>query len=184
MVLLPLGLLSAWQWRESWSPWRTAAALMFVALPVGAAVWSVFHFDYLTVSELSPLDYAATQAAALWRLLAIVVVPIGQSVDHDYELLPFWLRYLALYGVVCLGCLAALGAATERLEGHAVRRLWNAAPQWKAPAFGVLWLLIAVAPRFLIRQPELISEHQLLIPMVGISLALAALVVPRQAERA
>jgi hypothetical protein len=62
----------------------------------------------------------------------------------------------------------------------AVGRLWDDSPRLKALAWGTVWVLIALAPRFVMRIPEVLNEHQMYLPMVGISFTLGALLRPGQ----
>lgn len=97
------------------------------------------------------LSYTATETAKLWALLSKVIVPVGFSIDHAYAFPPAW-PMLTLIGTIALGCVAL---TSER--------------QW---SFAVLFVLIALAPRLLTPLVEGLHEHHLMLPMVGVSLAL------------
>jgi hypothetical protein len=109
------------------------------------------------------LAYAGRQAVALGRLLALVVVPVGFSIDHDYAWVTpriGWLA-LALVGGMAGGC-------------------WTLRTRRPVLAWAGLWTLVAVAPRFLTlgaypgAGPE-INAHQFYVAMPGVAIGIAAL---------
>lgn len=152
--------------------WRYAA----LALPVVAMAVSVFRFDHLAQAELGRIAYAATQAAALWRYLALAIVPSGFAVDHDFDLVPWAVRWAALYGVGVLAVFPILtGLSTVHGDTRVCGRLWDDSPALRVSAFGVAWLVLAIAPRFVMRIPEILNEHQTYLPFVGVWIVLAAI---------
>lgn len=160
---------------RSISRWWYAALLA----PVLAMAYSVFQFDYLSRADLNQFDYAATQAYAVWRYLGIVLVPIGQSVDHDFDLVAWGWRYFALLGMWALALIPLVGAITAfNGDTRQLGRLWDDSDRYRVAAFGVTWLLITLGPRFVMRIPEVLNEHQLYGAMFGISLTLAVVVSP------
>lgn len=103
-------------------------------------------------------DFAVLQATALWRLLALIVWPVGLSIDHDVLALPAWSHLLALGLTAGMLAIAVWG--------------WKRAPML---AFAIGWLLIAVAPRFIFATNEWIAERQIYPAMVGLCLLLSTL---------
>lgn len=114
---------------------------------------------YLFMSPYGPVEYAARQAVAFWRLLALVVVPWGQTVDHDWAHVPVW--------TVAAAIPALMGVGVE-----IARRRTEFPLCWLAAG----WILICVAPRFVIRTPELMAEHHFYPVMVGVALAVGSAV--------
>lgn len=106
--------------------------------------WELIPFIVLrqgTVFTVGPsLEQVGLTAAALVRYLALIVVPFGFTVDHDWSLVP-----LALLG----------GAAGLLVLASVVLMRWR---PWGAVL--VLWLALALAPRFLVQQREVLNEHQ------------------------
>lgn len=171
IVLVPLLCLSDVVKGRSLSPWRLALLLVPVAL-IAVSVW---RFDYLSQSPLALLPYAATQATALWRYLALVIVPYGFTVDHDFELVAWGWRWLALWLVASGAAVLAFLLMSVGSEENAPEPLWALLSPAAGPiVFGLCWALIALAPRFVMRIPEVLNEHQLYFAMVGISLALGS----------
>lgn len=177
VVVVPLLAWLALVRGEKLSIWQAAA----MTVPALALAGSVFYFDFTATSELGPLGYAATQATALWTYLATLVVPIGQTIDHDFDLVPMAARYGLLAVTVGIAC--CLGLATLTVWDGDARRgypLWDGFPRMQATVFGAVWVLIALAPRFVMPTTEFIAEHHMYLPMVGICIAVGCAVAPRE----
>lgn len=173
VVVVPLIAATAYFRGERFSRWRLAALIV----PIALIAATVLRRDYLVVNDLGPIDFAATQAAALFRYLALALVPIGQSVDHDFDLVPWLLRYVALYALIAIACGAfLLGASIVDGDTHWRGRLWDDSPRLRVCAFGVAWVLIAFLPRLVMRIPEVLNEHQTYLPFVGVWLVAAVAV--------
>lgn len=99
------------------------------------------------------------QAVTLWHLAQLIVLPWGFTVDYDAAVAPAGAQAVALVTLAIL-----LGWAVVR--GIAGSRSWA--------VWAVLWTGIAVAPRFVFPSTEWLNEHQMLTPMIGVSLALTA----------
>ncbi len=110
-------------------------------------------------------SYAAMQTLAFWRDAALVVVPRGLTVDHDFD----YVSNLIVYGS-CAGFVALLVGA------------WWMRKRWPWATFGVFWAVLALAGRFVVPIGEYINEHQWYVPMIGISLALAAVLTDVEAR--
>lgn len=119
---------------------------------------------FLRTSNLDLVEYMGRQAAACWRLLALVIVPRGFSIDHDYAWVTLSCGLLAF---------AALGLIVRWSSSH---RMTQPVLAWAG-----LWIVIAMAPRFLAlgayanALPPEITERQFYIAMPGVSIGLAAL---------
>lgn len=131
------------RWRAWWG-WLVGAAL-------APAAW-VLAQHYGAWPSLEALGRLA---AAWWRLLALLVVPVGFTVDHDWAVVPGWLGRLAL-----LGLLGTTGWALWR------RRTWGG---WAWLAALLWWL-----PRVAVPEAEGLHEHHLYGPLVPLTLAWGA----------
>ena len=168
-VVVPILVLTRIYHGRALSHWLLAGLLV----PVAAIAASVIAFDYRAHSVLPLLPYMATQMAALWRYLLMVPLPFGQTIDHDFELLAMEWRWLAFVLTIGFACLAGF-ISLSVLDEHGQRaRLWDNAEWLQPAAFGVAWALIAIGPRFVMRIPETLNEHQLYLSMAGIAMALA-----------
>ena len=80
---------------------------------------------------------------AVWRLVSLVFVPIGLTIDHDWNGVPLWLQSLAVGGIVT-ATLASLWTLQQRVSWWALAWLST-----------VLWFL----PRFVVPAPEGLHDH-------------------------
>lgn len=138
------------------------AGAMALGVAIGAAwrpVWSWATMNSPSVggASLPWTESTLLQLGALWHLVWLVVWPVGLSIDHD----ALAVSPLALRGAVVLTGLA-LGVACG---------VWRTVP---CVAWGVLWVAIALLPRFVVRTSEFVTEPQMYLPMVGISVIFGA----------
>lgn len=159
VVVGPLTALARQREGRAWH-WHLP---MLGAFAIFAGVWTFwphgaeFVDPYLTQAEDGPWRYAWWQVVALVQLIGLTVCPVGLSIDHDLATVPVGLR---------MGALAAFV-----LAGVAIWRARETAP-WTA--FAASWVVVALAPRFVLRIPELMHEHHFYLPFVGVSLWAAA----------
>lgn len=154
LALLPLWLV----WQRRWE-WRWGVAVTGLACVMG---WMAFRLAYplsairayTAPAPHGPFWSAAVQAAALWRLLALVVWPVGFTIDHDFDLVGPGLALLAAGALVAVIVMA-----------------WRARARWPAAAFGVAWVLLALAPRFVVPLPDYVGERHCYLAFLGLALA-------------
>lgn len=161
LALLPLWLWYRQTWDRRWlipmGLWllgglRVAYTLLHVSARAGAAhPWGAIGL-YTADAAHSWLGFVAVQSAALWRLLALVVWPVGFSIDHDLDRVPLMLAHVALLALIGAGILA-----------------WRQ----RDARFAALWLLGALSLRFVIPQPEYLHEQHVYAPFLGVWLALS-----------
>lgn len=157
--LLPAIALYGYCVRPNWPKSLLIGGGIAVGVVVVAMTVRIFSSDYGTaaipITTRGPWAYAATQASAMWRYIWALIWPWPLTVDHDFEVLPAWLNSLSL---VTLGiCLYAISG----LRQSAPLIVW-------ALCFPIAVLL----PRFVIRIPEYLNEHQLYVPMIGVALVI------------
>ena len=101
------------------------------------------------------------QATAFLNLLSLVVYPFGRlSIDHDaYALAHAW-------GVVPIVALSTL------IVG--VCAWWVVRPQ---QAWAAIFVLLAVAPRFIVTAADPLHEYQFALPFVGVAILAGTLIV-------
>lgn len=147
---------------------RVRAVRAVTWLIVMGAVFGLTLLSPIALSELlrptglSVITYAGHQAVAIWRLVALVIVPVGFTIDHDYAWVTPW------YGLLAL---AACGLGARYCWG---RRLTAPALAWAG-----LWIAVALAPRLLALgvyngEWSELNEHQFYVAMPGVSIGLAA----------
>ncbi len=140
-----------------------AAMLGCVALlsvPVLSEVARQSHSEgtvYLGLQGVT--HYAAFTSAALVRYLAMIPVPYGLSVDHD------WRAVNAIWTTLALGGLLVYGAALVLY--------WRRVPVLAAIS---LWVVVAILPRFFVQQEEILNEHQIYFAFLPIWVGLGMLI--------
>ena len=141
--------------------WELVGVLVVV---LAALAWSVLQIDYQPSTRITGWQYLTLQATALWRMGAMWLVPYGQTIDHDIAItrpLVRWAAGLAL--IVGIEGLAFIGPRCQTRR----QRVWYGA---------CLWMLLPIAPRFMLRLTEWINEHQMYLSTVGLSWATAMLI--------
>lgn len=163
VIAVPIVALTAWVWRRD-SPVFVAsltATVMLVGAGVGTAFATLAHWWTLPAeaggAALPWLAWLSLQNAALWHLLALVMWPAGFSIDHDTLALSDRAQVVA----ACLSAAALMGLVA----------CWSRA---SLIAWSLGLITLAVLPRFVFRTSEFITEAQMVLPMVGISVLAGA----------
>ena len=153
IVVVPLLLIDpmARGWEGIRRYWKPLIGLLGMQ---SLAMITVLRHEYRFASDYSPLRFAAIESAAVWRYVGLTLWPRGFTVDHDFEVVPVLLAWLALGALV-----AVIGWAIWRR--HTVI------------GFGVLWAAVCLAPRFALPLTEFLAEHQTYLAWIGIWLVLA-----------
>ena len=172
LVALPLVALTFWLKR------RPIAGTISIglALAIGLVAFRGFVGQLLTdpvaaaepgglipygsfLSAADPVAWLRFQAVAATRLLGMLPLPLGQTVDFDVEAVPAAMQLVALAQLAMLGATAIV--------------LWRVDRQ---AAFGLTWILTALAPRLVVQTPgSFLNEHHVFLAMPGAALIGAAL---------
>jgi tetratricopeptide (TPR) repeat protein len=123
-------------------------------------------------TELSRLDYLATQLAVQVTYLFLLLLPVGQNLDHDYPIHRSFLDPEVLSAAAVVVPLAALAAwLWARTRRGAPRPLDPAA---RLAAFGIAWWFLAHAVESsVIPIVDVINEHRVYLPSAGLFAAIA-----------
>jgi len=193
LLLTTAALGIAVVWRASMTAWRWGAVLVLMALGVttkeaGVAVlllplllgrsWmalgAIVAGSGLALWRLSgvwdtvPLaswEFIGRQVTAVSTYAAIWLVPVGLSIDHDFEMVPAFTAWL------CVALAVGVFWATWRVRGLF--------PVW---AFGMGWIAVTVLPRLVVRSPEFLNERQFYLSAVGLALMTGATAAWTQRE--
>jgi|TARA_Y100000310_G_scaffold90518_2_gene87759 hypothetical protein len=143
-----VGLVALWSvWTRGRVDWRLASLGLVVAAAAGWAMALGLTWD---------TAYVLTTLTAYGRLLLLVLVPLGQTVDHEWGALgPWTMRWAA---VAWLGVVGLAWQRRRQLLGLAVA-----------------WCLVAVSPRLALPLAEGLHEHHLYTPMIGLSVLAGSL---------
>ena len=146
------GLVLLWAaWASPAFPWRRGVVLGSVGVVVaGAAAW------LLRVPVALDGAHLLTALASIWWVASSVVLPWGFTIDHDWLRLPVWWLWTSVVLTVTAG----------------LWTLWWGRRSWLA--FGVLWMLVSLAPRLFVPGVEWLHEHHFYLPMIGLCLCAGA----------
>ncbi len=169
-VVLPLIAFIWWTAAEGWPRRAAARSAALLALPValfGLARLFVLGAAGRQVYARSLPENILGQAVVTLRMARLLILPYGQSVDHAAAVPGLAAGLGALF--VCLAAIAAalhLSFAASHPDRGGSARLAGA---------GVLIAATGCLLYWLVPLPDLMSERRAYLPMVGVSVAVAAL---------
>jgi hypothetical protein len=124
-----------------------------------AGVIRLLAFRANPAGDVTPLDYLLTQCVVIPRYLALVMVPVGQNIDHDVAV-ERTLAPAVVGGIVFLVALLAFGV-------YGLRR-------WPVIGFGIVWMFIALSVESsMLPIRDVMVEHRMYLAMPGLALAAA-----------
>lgn len=166
-------------------PWRRRLFLV----PILATL-AVIPLTFLTYVPLEPsalgeatriqtgvsrLDYLLTQASVVLTYLELLVWPAGQNLDHDFPLAKGLLEVRVILSVLGVVALAGAAALLHRRTADAATS-GRLDPVLRLVPFGVGWFFLAlVVESSVIPIVDVIYEHRVYLPSVGIFIAAAGL---------
>ena len=119
-------------------------------------------------------DYLITQLAAIATYLRLLLLPVNQTLDYDYPLYSS-LSAVPLLGAVLLLALIVLAAALLRRSSDSITE--------RLAGFGILWFILSLTVESgLVPLADLVNEHRLYLPSVGVSLVAAAVAAGLEAR--
>jgi hypothetical protein len=153
IVLAPLCLLAA-------RPTKAVWGMLLIASLIAAVMIGVIRTDLVTAdTSIHAGAWALSQMTATFRLVCLAVLPLGQTVDYDYDHAARAMQIASVFGVLSLALLVPL--------------LWQ---RYRIEALGIAWVLIVCAPRWIVQSPRnYLNEHGFYLALVGVSLVIAAL---------
>lgn len=121
--------------------------------------------------------YLLTQFPVIVTYLRLLLLPVGQTLDYDYPLFTsFFVPRVALSFLLLLGMLGLAGWL-HRSSGRPQESTGAGEPAWRLVAFGIFWFFLTLSVESgLVPLPDLIFEHRLYLPSVGLAMALAVAV--------
>jgi tetratricopeptide (TPR) repeat protein len=137
------------------------------------------------ITDISRPDYLFTQFRVIVTYLRLLILPIHQNLDYDYPVyhslfqLPVFLSFLALLGLGGGALWLLLRKAASSTTEDPIT-----SPIIKLAAFGVLWFFLTLSiESSIIPIRDVIYEHRLYLPSVGLFLAASALLFGRAERR-
>jgi hypothetical protein len=151
--VMSLALLALWRASQG-QTWRgLTVPSLGLAVIVGLRLLPRLY-TWTDPSVESPLWYAAIQLTAVWRLLALVVWPVGLTVDHDWDAISHLVALLVVINTMAL-----------------TMAVWHVKPA----RFALCWIGLALLPRFLVPHADWLAERHLPFALLGPWLALKGL---------
>lgn len=164
---LPLVVLAfdAWVLRD---PGWTLRAMRIYApatlAVVSAVAWRITGTAVATVPDRGLLENLLTESRVVWRYLALLVLPRGQSLVHEVR----WTT--SIFDAIAFLSFAALVAAI----GFAISKR----RQYPLVAFGAVWFIGVLAPTILAPVRDPMAEHRLYLASAGLLLAMGSVSWP------
>ncbi len=122
---------------------------------------------FTATNEISRHDYLLTQFRVLVTYLRLLVLPVNQSVDHNYPVYHEFLAAPVLLSFLFLALLAGFGV-------HLAVRARRARPA-RLIAFGIFWFFITISVESsIVPIADIMFEHRLYLPSVGAAAAVTA----------
>lgn len=180
---LPLAILlyeiafhqGSWQSRARWLvPY--APLLLVIPLSISGTADSAAG-NYLTLSAsqegYSAYQYLITQSRVIVTYIRMLLIPVGQNLDHDYPLYRSALEPAVLASSALLLALLASGIEALRRfrsKGAALLGVYG---------FGILWFMLTLSVESsIIPIPMLIDEYRMYLPSAGLCLAFSFFIIP------
>ncbi|ACG71905.1 Tetratricopeptide TPR_4 [Anaeromyxobacter sp. K] len=156
-------------------PFFAAAALIPLSLvghagPSPAALLESASSATRVQTELGRLEYLATQLPVVVTYLFLLLLPIGQNIDHDYPVYRTFLAPEVLSAAVVLGAIAATAAYAYLRTSAGSRRPLDPAARL-AGACAAWWFLTLSVESSVIPIVDVINEHRVYLPSVGFAVA-------------
>jgi Flp pilus assembly protein TadD len=146
-------------------------AILDIGKPVGEVLSSAQEVTKVA-TPVTRWDYLTTQLAVIVTYLRLILLPVGQNLDHDYPVYRSFLEPKVLGSALTLAALVALAAYLyARTARRATRPLDPAA---RLVAFGIAWFFVAISVESsVIPIVDVIYEHRVYLPSVGLFAAVA-----------
>lgn len=131
-----------------------------------------------TTTARPHLEYLVTQPAVIARYLRMVLVPVGQSIDHPFDTYRSIAEPEVLLGICLLAALAAAAgwslARTRRIPAAAGGAAGAPDPGLRLVALGIVWFLLGLSVESFVALQDVMVEHRMYLPSAGLFVAIAA----------
>ena len=178
---LALALLEAVLMRGPWGRRLLGLAPFALTLLVIPALWGAFRSGGLAdvdaslqaLSQMTRREYLLTQLPVAATYLGLFLLPVGQSVDHDFPIYRSLLDGPVLLSLLLLlGLLGASLAVLLRARSPGSK----ATPELGLVSLGLLWFFLALSVEsVLVPLADVIFEHRAYLPSVGLCLSAVTL---------
>jgi len=156
-ILFTYILLFEEEWNIRRTLARSAPALIACFVLGGFVTW--MEAGGFAPGGSNPALYRLTQPSVIWNYFRSFFSPSDLSADSDYPIVAGTSDPRVLAGLLFV---AALGYAAWRTS-RVVRT--------RPIAFGIVWFLLALAPTSWVPLAEVLNDHRMYFPFVGLSMA-------------
>ena len=151
-----LGILKRWRFYITFVAAGITAIFFFVTVLLKGQIGS-------TASHVPAWQYFLTELRVIVTYLRLLVFPGGLNLDYDFPLSNRFSEFPVAGSLLALIALAVLA--------------WYLRRRQAVISFSILWFFITLAPRStFISIPDVIFEHRLYLPLMGVSLAFPLLI--------
>jgi hypothetical protein len=170
-IFAPLLFLYIYLFEENSGPsmTRMSATLKKAALTLLACL-----FLMIFIKEMDPptwrsggasaFHYIITQPFVILHYFATFFAPLSLSADTDWTTLPSLLEVRFFVGSLFLAGLLAIAVATAKTK------------LLRPISFGIFWFLISLLPTSLIPLAEVMNDHRIFLPYVGLTISVCWMV--------
>ncbi|MDP8265744.1 MAG: tetratricopeptide repeat protein [Candidatus Aceula meridiana] len=160
--------------KEKKGRWRTILPFLLIAFLTWPflLIWKNGQFNLFQMMEvtrqshlISRYTYFSTQMNVIVKYLSLILFPVNQNLDYDFPLsgglltIPTFFSFLAVIGLI-----------------YFTFRIYS---KNKLASFGLLWFFITLAPESSFYPlSDVIFEHRLYLPLVGMSIFLVSFLAP------
>lgn len=110
------------------------------------------------------LEYLTTETRVMFTYLRLLILPINQNLDHDYPVLKSLFDPAALISMAGLATILAASVWAATKSGPC-----------RVMSFGVFWFFLSISVESSLVPLDIIFEHRLYLPSVGMFMAASAL---------
>lgn len=180
-------------WRErlpALLPLLLTLLIVPVLVSTSGEVSSTTGTLHFTRIDISRWHYLLTQLPVIATYLRLFLLPINQNLDYDYPIYTTLTAPPVLFSLLLLTALFAAALYLFRRTrpaqaGAPESASWFTAPEFRLVAFGLFWFFLTLSVEsFAVPLPDVIFEHRLYLPSIGLAVALAvALLLAAQATK-
>jgi len=148
--------------------------LLAIAVSTGNTI-STSSFEFGSSINIARLDYFLTQLTVIIIYLRLLLFPVDQNLDYDHPVYHDLFTPTVIGSAILLAAILAFGIFLCRATFKRDSSL--ASTSARLCAFGFLWFFLTIsAESSIIKIKDLMFEHRLYLPSVGMFIAAVALV--------
>jgi hypothetical protein len=121
----------------------------------------LFNYTFTATKQRGVFVNLLTQTSVMVHYLQLIIVPVGLSVEHEFQIIQSPFDYRFVMSFIILGTICAV-------------IVWLVIRRQRVIAFCLGWFFIALLPTSSVLPLEVVmSEHRLYLPVAGLALAVS-----------